>query len=381
MHHFTLLIQSPTILRYSGTQKQWLCSLSKIILVSTDGYNKEVIPYESNKLMIWENEVIDHNFKMLNGIDDFQDSDVWDFFGKITGNRWSLAGLLSGIGYIIHTYKDPSVTKAFILNDKSSNGFQSNGGTGKSLIMKMIGKIRSSLIMDGKKINSDSQFMFSSYEPHHRVISIDDLPKGFKLESTFNMITGGLEAEQKFKNKIQVDFKDSPKIMLSTNRKLNILDSSSMRRTHSVDLTDYFGYGHTPLDEYSKRFLESEWTWKDYNDFYNIMVYSCEFYLRNGLVTQDIDNQKGETFQQTRGGSVTRFIRQLIDARSPFSPNKLVVEGVAKSTESAYRMLKEYGTVHGLAYQMDQNGDGVFIPDDKFKPSKKEDDIMKSVKW
>jgi hypothetical protein len=65
------------------------------------------------------------------------------------------------LGYLLHTYKDKTDQKAIIFNDQEIDD-NPNGGSGKSLVLTAIGKIRNIVKIDGKALTLRSLILFIS---------------------------------------------------------------------------------------------------------------------------------------------------------------------------------------------------------------------------
>jgi hypothetical protein len=107
----------------------------------------------------------------------------------------SLESLITIIGYLIHRYKDSANAKAIIFMDTYKDG-SPNGGTGKGLLTKGIGKVRESVFQDGKFFSSGDKFTFANVNYGTRLLIIDDVSKNFDFEKIFPLITEKLVIEK-----------------------------------------------------------------------------------------------------------------------------------------------------------------------------------------
>ena len=126
-----------------------------------------LLPYSQLDRLVWQNSVIDRDFSLIQN-DQTQNRSIFYAFLKdlsvadtLEKSNDRLKSLQSAIGYLIHRYKDASNAKAIILMDVFRDG-QPNGGSGKTLLMKALSKVRVLDVIDGKRFNSKNQFEMSS---------------------------------------------------------------------------------------------------------------------------------------------------------------------------------------------------------------------------
>lgn len=293
LYHLNHLPNDSSVLRDSK-KISYIPFKNGILKITPD--NQELISYDDWDGYIWSKDLIDHDYipAPVNIM-----HNVYDFFTKITDDRQSFAGLLSAIGYMLSTYKDPSEPRVVILNDKHSDGYGSNGGSGKSLIMKLLGYIRPYCRIDGKTIDPKKDFAWQKVDIQHKIVGLDDMVRGFDFEKIFSIVTDGFEVNRKYQHVIEIPYDKSPKIIISTNRRIKGTDSSSNRRRYDVDITNYFSDSYQPIDEYGKLFCGDSWNKEDWNGFHAIMVYCIQFYMRNGFVRQDTVSQRLKSFSES----------------------------------------------------------------------------------
>lgn len=85
-----------------------------ILKVTAD--NLDIVNYEDYEGFVHESQIIQHDIDL----NEDQPPKFDDFLMKITGqNPERYRSLTSAIGYLLHSYKDPSITKAVILVDET----------------------------------------------------------------------------------------------------------------------------------------------------------------------------------------------------------------------------------------------------------------------
>jgi len=68
------------------------------------------------------------------------------------------------IGYILHNFKDPANPRAVILTDEVISD-NPEGGVGKGVFLKGLGKIKNMVTMDGKSFNSFKVLLMATCNP------------------------------------------------------------------------------------------------------------------------------------------------------------------------------------------------------------------------
>ena len=181
--------------RNNGDESTGYLFYQNIILqISAD--NIDYIEYENFQGYVWEKEIINREF-ILSEYTESVFSEFILIIAKKDSNR--VKSLMSIIGYLLHTFKDPSLSKSIILMDSEIDVEynEASGGTGKSLIGKAISQILPILFIDGKTMKSQDKFRLSGLNNYHRIIFFDDVKKDFDFESLYQLITGDLYIEKK----------------------------------------------------------------------------------------------------------------------------------------------------------------------------------------
>lgn len=250
----------------------------------------ELLNYDDFDRYVWESSIIDIDFQAVDP-DVLQQFDFYRFLldlAEVDSREHSesrFATLQSLIGYLGHRYKDGTTTKAIILMDVYVNG-SPNGGSGKSLLIKSIGKIRNLAIIDGKKYDQREWFGLSSVGIDTELLVFDDVSKDFDFEQLFPLTSEGLFQRRKYKDHLFIPHKDSPKIALTTNYAINGESSSFRRRMFEFEVSSTYNAENSPRDKFGRNFFD-DWDDNDWNCFYNTMFQCIQFFLNNGLVESE----------------------------------------------------------------------------------------------
>jgi len=237
----------------------------------------EVNNYNTLNGCIWEKQLIKRKFVHTKEKTQFE-----KFINNVCRNdEERINALKSAIGYLLHSYKDPTKSKSIIFIDEklSENAF---GRSGKGLIANAIKQLKNVLRIDGKNFKFDKSFPFQSVNPDTQILFFDDVTKKFGFEKLFSIITEGITIEKKNKNEFEIPYEKSPKILITTNHSITGSDDSSKARQFVVEFSDFYNANHEPLDDFGKMFFK-EWDEAEWNAFDNFMIECCQYYLRNGL--------------------------------------------------------------------------------------------------
>lgn len=282
------------------------------IIKVTDQGVEEPLPYSKLDRVIWKKSIIERPAPERVNLDDH---DFVEFLKAVCNDDPErLLALCTAIGYLMHTHKDETNTKAVFLVDEYSTPEEANGGTGKSLILQAISKLRPSVFFeDGKGYRPEQgRFIFQNVSEEQAVYAIEDITPKFDFSILFNAITGHLVIERKRAQPFQLDFTRAPKIAITTNYLPSTNGGSYKRRMAVYALSDTFSAEFTPLDMFDKPFWSKEWTVKDWNVFDYFMLSCCEQYLSKGLLQQpESDAYKRSVFAASTCPEFVEFCEML----------------------------------------------------------------------
>lgn len=272
---------------------------------------------------IWINQVIDRNYI----IGEYGHSDYGDFIGKIAGSEDAENSIMSSIGYLLSTYKNPSQGKIVVINDFDIND-EPQGRSGKGLLLKGVAELRSTITIDGKRYNPNNVgFSLQRITRDTQVVLFDDLNKGSNFEKFFSMATDGMEIDRKNKVPIRFNYLDSPKIAMTTNYVLKGGSGSNRGRRIEIDLQGYFSVDHSPIDEYGKLFF-NEWNTQEWQEFDYVMIGCLQFFLLNGIIEQVNKNSPQKNFIKDAGLIVFEYLEDFSFQLNNFHSTKEIKQGL-----------------------------------------------------
>ena len=272
--------------------------------VKTTKQGSELIEYKDVKEVIWRNQIIDRNIILSKESDGEFKTFLWRLSGE---NRERYFTLKSVVGYLMHSYQNPSKPKAIIFNDEMISDDVPNGGSGKGLIHKAIGQIKNVTTENGKKFDPNGQFAYQLVNKDTQVFLLDDVSRNFNFENLFSIVTEGMIIEKKGQDAFKIPFLESPKISITTNYTVRGDSASFNRRVFEVEIANHYNDKNTPEDEFRHQFF-SGWDDKEWAIFDNYMIRSVQFYLKNGLVESNKVNLEYRKFKQNTGIEFIEFM-------------------------------------------------------------------------
>jgi hypothetical protein len=205
-----------------------------------------------------------------------------DFCFKISNSDLDrFKSLCSIIGYLIHNYYQYSL-QAILFTDSSLND-GSNGRTGKTLLAKMIGMVRSLCEINGKDFDSNALSKYQDAELGTQVIHINDIKHSgkfkFEFENVFNDITEGYIIKKLYMH----PFRQQSKMIISTNKTLNIQGDSQRARIVEYEFSDFFNANNRP-DKYYAQWFGRDWDENEFKKFDNFMCLCSQVFHRSGIL-------------------------------------------------------------------------------------------------
>lgn len=192
-----------------------------------------------------------------------------------------LLSKMTAIGYLLHHYYNPGVTKAVIAMDNSITEVGlSQGRSGKSLIGKAIEQMQQTAFFSGKTIDiADDRFVWDTVEPGTRTLFIDDVMPNFDFELLFPLITDSITVNRKGRDRFTLSGHDKPKFYITTNHVVGRENGSTRDRQFKLAFSNYFDAGYKPEMEFGGQFFSDSWDERQWSLFYNLMAECLQLYF------------------------------------------------------------------------------------------------------
>lgn len=249
---------------------------------------KELLKYGAINMHVWREQVIPYEINIDQDLD-LSNVAYLKFIQKISNDEAARTEYTRAlIGYLLHTYKDPTKSYAVILAEETEDEAE-GGGAGKGLFFKAIGKLINLVSIDGKNFKLDKSFAFQRVELSTQLIVIEDCRKNVDFEGFYSKITEGVTIEKKNKDEIYISYEDAPKFGFTTNYTINYSGGHGKRRVKVLEFSNFFNHNNTPLEFFGgKAMFSNDWDRDEWNRFYNFMIDSVQNYLAKGI--PKIDN-------------------------------------------------------------------------------------------
>ena len=318
--------------------------------------------YKNLAKHIWKKQIINRDF-----IESTQRSVFEEFLFNVSRNEVKrFEALKSGIGYLLHTYKDPSFSKSIVfIDEKMSEG--AFGRSGKGLVIKAISHVRNVVIEDGRNFNPSKNFAFQRVKADTNIIGFEDIREKFPFDRLFSLITDGITIERKNKDEIHIRHEESPKVVISTNFSISGVDDSTIDRQYIIEFSDYYNKSHRPVDDFGKPFFGA-WNAEEWSDFDNFMISCLQHYLKKGLVEYEFINLDKKKMIDETSPEFIEFAEDEIvigkeyEKKELYESFKKEFEDFEKLTQSKFtRWLKVWGKLKKLDVSESKSGGKRFI--------------------
>lgn len=275
------------------------------IEVTKEGVNLK--PYSELKKCIWENQILQRDFKLVHASKYAKFSFVR--FVKNIANCWEthpyskrknqqldltrIDSFRTIIGYLLHSFFDRELKAVLFTDSRISEDNEANGRSGKTLLLKSLGyvlnrdfkKSKTYVELNGKDFDTSKQFKYQELGLDSKLIHLNDIKRNFKIEDLFNDITEGIKRERK--NEAPSIIKT--KVAISTNLTIKINGSSAKGRCVEIELSDYYDENWMPNKEFGEWFF-SDWTESQWYMFDSFMMDCVKIYLQKGIIQPDTIN-------------------------------------------------------------------------------------------
>jgi len=325
-----------------------------VVVITTD----EIVlkSYGELKKCIWKSQVINHEVHIDQTGTEPSQIEYYKFIEKISGgDAERVLYALSLIGYLLHKYKDPARPFAVILAEETDNEAK-GGGTGKGIFVKALSYILNTVRVDGKNFKVDKNFAFQRVDLDTKILAIEDTRKNVDFEGFYSIITEGVTVEKKNKDELFIPYKDSPKVIFTTNYTIPNSGNHAKRRQRVMEFAPTFSNTYTPEDFFGHKLFD-DWDIQEWNRFYNLMFNCVQGYLQFGvqsvensdkLIKKQVKVQFGEEFLDFIEGVVEKDgnwikLEQLYNdflIMSGFEKKDYSVKRFTKAIEESCTLLK-----------------------------------------
>ena len=220
---------------------------------------------------------------------------------EVTEQKHHLINKIYSIGYLLHRFKNRSrAWCVWAMDNKLTDGADSHGGSGKSLILNLISRFMITEDIPGRddKITEDKH-IFGNITQHHDFVFVDDCAQYLKFNFFFPCITGGISCNPKHGKKYTIDFKDAGKFGFASNYAPYGIDPSAERRILYMMFSDYYHYSQYDeyreerrvADDFDGKVLGDDFNETEWNLLINFFAQCLKFYLsQENKINPPMDN-------------------------------------------------------------------------------------------
>lgn len=219
--------------------------------------------------------------------------------------RQHLANKMFCVGYMMHSYK--SLSKAWavwIMENRISEEDESGGGSGKTFMTKFLKQFKNTEKVNGRdKKLTENQFFMDRVTEATDILIIDDAAKYMNFDYFYSMITDNMVVNYKNAKSKEIDFRVSPKLVISSNFPPPASDGSTARRILTCVFSDYYHqatdsgeYRETVRisDDFGRELHDGSYTEEEWNQDINFCIDCLQFYLstipRNIMIQPPMEN-------------------------------------------------------------------------------------------
>ena len=287
--------------------------------------NIETVIYNEINGLVWEQNIIERRYEPVSALG----CDAARFVEILGGNE--VAALEQIIGYNLSRYKDPLISKAtVIMEDVSAESEgESQGRSGKGVLVKFIGQFRKTSYVNGKTMNFSDSFLWQSVQMDTNIIFIDDVEKAFRFTKLFSQITEGIEVNAKNRDKIIIPYDLSPKIIITSNYAVGEMDESTYDRKFEFPVVKHFTSNYKPVQLFGRAFF-IDWDGQEWAKFDNYMISCAQKYLMlndRGVITVRTTNSVDRNLVNDTDKAFVEYMDDQLELNFfEFAPNVLKTE-------------------------------------------------------
>ena len=240
----------------------------------------QLIPWEDISVMhvgkyVWKENIIDRDFKPSK-----KKSLIQIILENAIGKKyWD--EIRSTIGYMVHTHINEEGCEILFCIDRNV-GDLNEGGNGKDFFGQIIKNVRKLTTIPGKSMQFSNQFTFERIDKDTQVAWIEDLSRQVRMEQLYNL-NNGISVRRMHTQPFTVRCK----IGISLQHLINMEGSSDQRRQIFLLFSDYYSTKGGIGKVHNNRNIFGD-SWDGWDEYYNLIVESVQFYLKHGLLKMDI---------------------------------------------------------------------------------------------
>ena len=321
----------------------------------------------------------------------FHVSDMWKGQQKdadqLSQYYHHIVNKITCVGYLLRDYKDMNETRAVIAVDAAmSEVGTSKGRTGKSLIGKALSQFISQASINGPKLRSDDQYIFSNVSRTTKNIFIDDINLNFNIKELYQSLTGDLNVNIKQGARFVIPYDRAPKFLITSNNSITDVDDSTRARIIFMSYAPWYSADYTPVQEFGHLFFVG-WDDRQWQLFDNLMCECVMYYMRSydqgwqqvgkGAIEPPMEDISKRALRQTMGEQFLSWAELYYSIDGPNINRRKPRKEVYEAYLAEYNLKSSMLSAHSFRKRLDaycrftglhlnaskKNKDGVFFED------------------
>ncbi len=273
------------------------------------------------------------------------------------------------IGYLLYTFREYSCSKGVIATDYIERGAKEElGGTGKSLLGNALMELLPTYYRGARQKDFfKDKHVLGGIDNTTKLVFFDDASNRFDYDKLFTWITGKIDVNKKFHDIDVFDKERTVKFFITTNYAMLDPSWSKDRRYIYMCFSDYYGPHRTPIDDFNQELLSSNWSWEQWNRFYNFMAQCVKAYLKYGVIEPPTENiiknqlraSINESFLDWAEDTYCDFLNKEIDKKILFEQFKASlseIEARKVSSTSFKKNMKSFCRLKGFEFNPSKEG-------------------------
>lgn len=235
------------------------------------------------------------------------------------------------IGYLSHDFKEESSGYIIVLVEKVPDP-KDGGGSGKNVFGNMLRYTTTIKTVPGSQVKFDENFL----QPwnHQRIYFLADIPKKIDWLFLKEMATGTGIHKRLYKDQIDVESEDMPKLLLNTNYSYEETDGGLIRRIRHVEFKPFYTI-NGGVDVVHGKMFPADFNEQDWSDYDNFIAECIQMLLQaNGKIekTELSTDAWVKKFHMQYGETTYIFIQDYMESwiKSGFVSNALFNEQYKK---------------------------------------------------
>ena len=338
---------------------------NRIIQITAEGL-QEIEYKDLLDKFVWKKHIIDYDFVYT---EEFADCHYSKFIYNVSNAQSEPErhfAFTAAIGYLLHKFNAQEKGQAIICYDEVITDLNKpQGGTGKGVFAKALGKLSEMIKIDGKKFDESDRFCFQRVSDSTQVVFFDDVKSKLGFDRFNSILTDGWNIEKKNKDEFAIPPEDSPKVLIGSNSILECEGSTRKRRQFILEFSDFYSRNiikgnEEPIKDHHKCiFFTNDWDKAEWQKFYSFMINCIHEFMNSGLVYYEPKNVKANRLRQITTDDFAEWIslesfevNKVYEIKQQYETFKTTYYGEDQFSQRKFTsFLKKYATLNDWGFK------------------------------